>query len=161
MTDNDNASVLVLGIGNILRRDEGVGVRVIEALRDEDVPDDVELFDGGTFGAELIDVIADRAGVIVIDAIEHEGAPGSVFRFSGDDLAAHASASLSVHEIGLLDTLRMAKQLGCSPKEVLVLGVVPEDVGPGLELTPAVAKQVPKIVERVLEELKAYCGSSD
>jgi len=161
MTDNDNASVLVLGIGNILRRDEGVGVRVIEALRDEDVPEDVELFDGGTFGAELIDVIADRAGVIVIDAIEHEGTPGSVFRFSGDDLAAHASASLSVHEIGLLDTLRMAKQLGCPPKEVLVLGVVPEDIGPGLELTPTVAKQVPKIVQRVLEELKAYCGSSD
>ena len=155
MTDNDNASVLVLGIGNILRRDEGVGVRVIEALRDEDVPEDVELFDGGTFGAELIDVIADRAGVIVIDAIEHEGTPGSVFRFSGDDLAAHASASLSVHEIGLLDTLRMAKQLGCPPKEVLVLGVVPEDIGPGLELTPTVAKQVPKIVQRVLEELRA------
>lgn len=150
---NTNASVLVLGIGNILRKDEGVGVRVIEALRSEDVPDDVELFDGGTFGAELIDVIADRGRVIVIDAIEHDGAAGSVYRFSGDELEAMTSASLSVHEIGLLDTLRMAKQLGCSPKQVLVLGVVPEDIGPGLDLTPAVAKQVPKIVQLVLQEL--------
>lgn len=144
--------VLILGIGNILLKDEGVGVRVIEAMGQMDLPEHVEIADGGTSGADLIDVLADRPKVIVVDATSADIDPGRVIKFSGDDLIAQRGVLISLHEFGLVDTLLMAKQLGCPPKEVVVFGVKPEDISPGLELSPRIVALVPRLVELVLEE---------
>ena len=78
--------ILVLGIGNILLRDEGVGVRVIERMLKMRLPDNVELVDGGTAGADLLDVLAERKKVIVIDAVQADCEPGTVLKFTADDL---------------------------------------------------------------------------
>lgn len=145
--------VLILGIGNILLRDEGVGVRVIEALQNESLPQDVELADGGTAGADLIDVIADRPRLIVIDAIGGEAPPGTVYRMRGEDLLPNPQA-MSLHELGLYDMLTMARQMGCSPGEVVILGVRPQSVEPGIELTDTVKKVLPKLVSAALEEAR-------
>jgi hydrogenase maturation protease len=147
------APVLVLGIGNILLRDEGVGVRVVEALRDRALPEGVELLDGGTAGADLIDALADRRKVVVIDAMDLGAEPGAVARLGGDGLAPDPGAPLSLHQVGLVEALWMARQLGCAPAEVVVLGVQPADLSPGLELTEAVARAVPRLAELVLDEL--------
>jgi len=147
------APVLVLGIGNILLRDEGVGVRVVEALGREVLPEGVELLDGGTAGADLLDTLAGRRKVVVIDALDAGAEPGAVVRLAGGELAPH-DGPLSLHEIGLAETLAMARQLGCAPHEVVVIGVQPGDVSPGLELTEPVARVVPKVVEFVLEEVR-------
>jgi len=146
---------LVLGIGNILLRDEGVGVRVIEALRARGAPDGVEVVDGGTFGPALVDVLADRERVVVVDAVEAEGEPGTLFRFGADDLAAPAGPGLGLHDVGLPQALDMARQLGCAPREVVIIGIKPGAIEPGLDLTPAVAAAVPKAVDLVLRELGA------
>ena len=147
--------VLVLGIGNILLRDEGIGVRVVEALSGVALGDEVEVLDGGTSGADLVDVLADRRRVIVIDAADIDGPPGTVARLDGDDLLARAGQAMSLHEIGLAESLLMARQLGCPPREVIVFGVRTADTGVGLELSPLMADLVPRLVQLVIRELAA------
>ena len=111
--------ILVLGIGNILLRDEGVGVRVIEQMQKLRLPDDVELVDGGTAGADLLDVLAERRKVIVIDAVQADCEPGTVLRFTADDLVRPDRVGMSLHELGLGEALAMTRQLGCVPEEVV------------------------------------------
>jgi len=151
--------ILVLGIGNILLKDEGVGVHAVRDLtaRAErgrpTLPDDVELYDGGTFGIDLLDTIANRRKVIVIDAVRADAAPGTVLRFTAADLVRPGRPDLSLHQVGLFETLAMARQLGCAPEEVVIFGIVPMALEPGLELSPQVAAVVPRVVDLVLAEL--------
>ena len=145
--------ILVLGIGNILLRDEGVGVRVIERMQGMPLPDDVELVDGGTAGADLLDVLAERRKVIVIDAVQAEAEPGTVLRFTADELVQPEGVGMSLHELGLGEALTMTRQLGCAPKDVVVFGIKPKDTGSGLELSEEVEASVPKVVELILPEI--------
>lgn len=147
--------VLIVGIGNILLRDEGVGVRVVEALRDADLPEDVELVDGGTCGADLVEIFADRRKVIVIDALGASGAAGSIYRLAAADLLPPQGDCISLHQLGLVESLSMAEQLGCAPKEVVIFGIQPAAIAPGLELSADVAAAVPRAVRCVLAELAA------
>ncbi len=149
------ASILVLGIGNILLRDEGVGVRVVQAMENLPLPDDVELLDGGTAGADLLDAISDRRKVIVIDALDADVPPGTILRMKPEDLAADDSGGISLHEFGIAETLRMAGHLNCSPSEVAIIAVRPKDIEPGLDLSPEMQQWLPRIVERVLSEIAA------
>ena len=146
---------LVLGIGNILLRDEGVGVRVIESMRGAPLPDGAELVDGGTAGADLVDLLADRPKVIVIDALDADSKPGSVFRLRADELMPDPGEMVSLHQLGLLQSLSIAARLGCSPKEVVVFGIQPKEISPGLTLTDEVQDAVPRTVAAVLAELGA------
>lgn len=148
------ASTLIVGIGNILLKDEGVGVHVVEAMRALELPADVELLDGGTSGADLIDFIADRPRVIIIDAVQSSQPPGTVLRMGPDDLIQERLAALSLHQLGLVETLLMARQLGCPPREVVVFGIQPADLGTGLELSPTIAAVVPRVIGLVLSELQ-------
>lgn len=152
------APVLVLGLGNILLRDEGVGVRVVEALRGRALPAGIDLADGGTAGLDLLDLVADRQKVVVIDAIAGPQPPGTVLRLTPDQLAAPAGRPASVHEAGLLEALAAARHLGCAPREVVILGVRPQEVSCGLELSPALARLLPRIAELVLAELAGAAG---
>jgi len=145
----------VLGVGNILLRDDGVGVRVVEALQTMELPSTVEVFDGATAGADLLDVLADRRKVIVIDAVQAEGPPGMVFRFSPAELEPQQQAALSLHQVGFLEALRMTRLIGCAPEQVVVFGVRPKEVGCGLDLSKEVSEAVPEVVELVLSELRA------
>ena len=145
---------LVLGIGNILMGDEGVGVRVIEAMQSADWPPDVELVDGGTAGADLIDVMSDRQTLIVIDAVDADVPPGTVVRLTPDELASSNEPGISLHEIGLLETLAMTRQLGTAPEEIIILGIQPKRIHPSTELSEELRAVVPAVVEQVLQELK-------
>ena len=153
-TNRRSCPTLVLGLGNILLRDEGVGVRVVEAMERMDLPPEVELFDGATAGLDLLDVLADRCKVIVIDAIDDDSEPGTVVRLSPEDLASRNGRGVSLHEIGLMETLTVARQLGIAPQELVVFGISPKDVSCGLALSPETARLVPEIVELVLAELE-------
>ena len=146
--------ILILGIGNILLRDEGVGVRVIERMQKMHLPDNVELVDGGTAGADLLDVLAERKKVIVIDAVQADCEPGTVLRFTADELVQPDGVGMSLHELGLGEALKMTKQLGCAPEDVVVFGIKPMDISCGLELSEQISASVPKVVELVLAEIK-------
>ncbi|MHB1038104.1 MAG: HyaD/HybD family hydrogenase maturation endopeptidase [Pirellulales bacterium] len=144
---------LILGIGNLLLQDEAVGVRVVEALHDVKLPAGVEVVDGGTAGANLVDLIADRRKLIVLDAIDAGAEPGTIFRLGPDDLLPAEGAAISIHQLGLVETLAMVRQLGCAPREVVIFGIQPRRIEPGLELTAEVSAAVPKVVRAVLAEL--------
>lgn len=152
-THAERCSTLVLGLGNILLRDEGVGVHVVRALAEVGLPADVEVFDGGTAGIDLLDVLADRHRVIVIDALDCDGPPGTVLRLEPGDLLPAAGQAVSLHEMGLLETLAVARVLGIAPRDLVILGVKPHDVKWGLDLSPKIKRLLPRIVELVLTEL--------
>ncbi len=144
---------LVLGIGNILLRDDGVGVRVIEAMALTEASDSVEFYEGATAGLDLLEVIAGRAKVIIIDAIASDGEPGTVLRLGPDDLLSPQSPGASVHDIGLAETLALAKHFQITPDELVIFGITPADLDYGLELSPQVAAVVPRVIELVRAEL--------
>jgi hydrogenase maturation protease len=146
--------VLIVGIGNILLRDEGFGPHVIKELQKMELPSYVELLDGGTAGADLLDFICDRRKVIVIDAIAADVEPGSILRMAASDFTGNLQQNVSLHELGLIEALLMAKQLGCAPKEVVIFGVKPEDISCGTELTEKITKAVPKVIELTLNEVR-------
>jgi hydrogenase maturation protease len=145
--------IMILGIGNILLRDEGIGPYVIDKLKEIKLPDYVELLDGGTAGADLLDFICDRQKLIVVDVIQTDIDPGCIMRLTANDLTADSKQNISLHEFGLLEILTMAKQLGCAPEEVIVIGVKPKDVTAGVEVSDEVSSVVPKIIGLILNEL--------
>lgn len=140
--------ILILGLGNILMRDEGVGVCIVEAMRGMDWPADAEMMEGGTAGFGLLDAICGRQRVIVLDAVECEGAPGTVVQFRVDpaQVGAAPCCPVSLHEVGLVEVLRAARLLNAAPREVIVLGVKPAAIESGLDLTSEVASAIPKVI---------------
>ncbi len=146
--------IVILGVGNILLKDEGVGVRVIEKLGEQyRFPDNVKLVDGGTLGLQLLGTVADADCLIVVDAVRNEKPPGSLYRFESTDIPHRVAYKNSLHQVDLLEALAMSQVIGNTPETVIV-GVEPEDISPwGMELTPAVREKVPELMKLVLKEL--------
>lgn len=145
--------ILVMGVGNILLSDEGVGVRVIEAMRDINLPDTIEILDVGTGALDIIDIIADREKVIIIDAVKGGSEPGAVYRFTPNDIAIQSPTPISVHQFDIPGTLNMAELAGCMPHQVVIFGIEPQRVEWGLELSPEVAAVIPRVIELITSEL--------
>ncbi len=148
----DRKPIIIIGIGNILMHDEGIGVRTVERLAEMTLPDYLEVLDGGTSGCNLVDHVADRDTVIVIDAADGGDAPGTLTWCDAEELLAAIETPLSLHEFGLLETLKMARTLGCAPRQTLVLGVQPEVISLGLGLSDTVERLIPKLIEIALAE---------
>ena len=144
---------LALGIGNILMGDDGVGVRVIEALQRQTLPPDVETADGGMRGADLMDLIAHRDKVVVVDAVQTDAPPGTVVLLDPDALPASRTPALSAHDLGVIEALHMARALGCAPRVLRIVGIRIERTGFGVTLSPRVRRAVPSAVRAVLKEL--------
>ena len=151
-TSTKRASTLVLGIGNILMRDEGVGVRAIEKFRFLNLGNDVEYVDGGTGGLDLIDIIANRRKLIVIDAADIEGPPGTITRMPLEDLLPPFDC-LSFHKLGLAETIKATKQLVCAPAEIVILGIKPHDTKSGPTLSEPVNAALPELLLMLLSEI--------
>ena len=154
MATKQQNNVLILGIGNLLLSDEGVGVHAVRCLAQRELPPGVEVLDGGTSGADLVDHLDGRTKVVVIDAASGDGPPGTVYRCEARELIEQ-EGSLSLHEFGLADSLHMAERLGCAPQRVIVLGVQPATMEPGLDLSPEVAAVLPGIIRLALAEAAA------
>jgi hydrogenase maturation protease len=145
--------ILIIGIGNLILQDEGVGVHAVQALEKRSLPPDVEAIDAGTSTMDLLPVIRDAERIIVIDALKGGAEPGTIYRIRPDDLMDAREQNLSLHQVGLLEVLGMARQLGGDP-EVVIIGVEPKEISWGMELTQVVAARLPQVIETVLEELQ-------
>lgn len=153
--DNKHKRILVLGVGNILQSDDGIGVHAIEQMRGELDDFDVELIDGGTAGLDLLNLIEDRDAILVVDAVDGGHPPGTIYRFTPDDIGGQSLRMESLHQLGLLETLRMARLMGREPRNTVIIGVQPENVGWGLTLTDTVARQLPMVIRQVKKEIEA------
>ena len=152
--------ILVLGIGNVLLTDEGIGVRALKELeRRFTFPANVTLLDGGTAGIELLRHIRKRDYLIIVDAMKCDQEPGTVVRVEGSDVPAAFRTRISPHQLGLSDLLAAAMLTDELPKNLVLFGVEPESIDIGLDLTDTVEKSVDKLVSAVADELRSLgCG---
>ncbi len=146
--------IVVLGVGNILLRDEGVGVRVVEALAERyGLPAGVEVVDGGTVGMDLLDILAGCDHLLICDAVQTGALPGSVVKFADAEVPALFQTRYSPHQLGLSEVLATLILMEEAPAAITLIGVVPADLDLGAELSPEVAAVVSEVVERVVAEL--------
>lgn len=147
----------MLGVGNLLLSDDGVGVHTIQRLQEvAQLPEEVQVVDGGTSGLDLLHYLERVSHLIIVDAVETGRAPGTLMRITGDQVPAYLSLKMSPHEIGLPDMLFAAKLRDLYPEEVAIWGVQPATTEVGLDLSPPVMAQLDVLVEKVLEELKGW-----
>lgn len=147
----------VLGIGNILLRDEGFGVRVVEELtRRYRFPAAVQVLDGGTLGMDLLRFIAGSERLVIVDAIAGGGPPATFYRLAGEEVKAYFRDKVSLHELGIKDVLAVLAATDRPVAEVVVLGVEPASLDIGLDLTPEVAAAVEPVAAAVIAELAAW-----
>ncbi len=146
--------VLILGVGNILMKDEGVGVHVVNQIQEmgEQLSPDVEIIDGGTAGFDLIPLMKGRRKIIIVDAMKMSDAPGSIYRFTPEDVAT-PSRGYSLHNTGILDVIRMLRMLGDNP-EIQIIGIVTEDITTmEIAMSEALINAVPKAVSAVFNSI--------
>lgn len=147
------AKTVVLGVGNILLSDEGFGVRVAEALSQRfRFPDAVEVLDGGTLGIELMRFLDGAQRLILIDAI-HGSEPGSFRIIQGDDVRLYFQEKVSLHEMGIQEVLASLVVMEKPIAEIVVIGVVPQSLEIGLDLTPLVASRIDEATDSVIRQL--------
>lgn len=151
------ADVTILGVGNVILRDEGFGVRVAEYLDAHyDFPESVQVIDGGTLGIELTQFVTGTRRLLVIDSINGHAAPGTLFRFEDDAVMEHFQDKISAHEVGIQDVLALLAVTGKKIPEVVVIGAQPYDVEAGVELSEKMRALVPEMARRALAELAAW-----
>ncbi|HWP95675.1 MAG TPA: HyaD/HybD family hydrogenase maturation endopeptidase [Syntrophomonadaceae bacterium] len=147
--------IMVMGVGNLLLRDEGVGVHVIRLLETMNLPPEIELVDGGTHTYDLLDFFSEADLCFVIDAMEAGGEPGTVYRAPLEELGLEPKRDLqSLHDLQFAEAMEMLRLMGHSP-QVVVYGVQPHTIELGLELTPVVAEQVPRVAAMIQEEINS------
>lgn len=158
MTDSSR-KILILGVGNILYADEGVGVRAVERLLETyDFSDNVTLMDGGNLGMRLMQPLMDSDYCIVLDAVLGGDQPGTIYRFTGDDLRKSLAFKDSMHQSDLVDTLIYCELVGKRP-DTVVIGMEPYDFkNMSIELTDIVADRLPAMLDIALTELAQVGG---
>jgi hydrogenase maturation protease len=152
MAKESGSRMVILGVGNELLMDDGVGVHVARALAGEKFSVPTEIIEGGT----VIDCLPGGEPIsklVVIDAVQGGGEPGAIYRFNPDEVELEASWADSVHQLGLFDSLRLSEIAGIKPAETIIIGVEPKEVKWGMELSAELECRIPDVVQVVLEEV--------
>ena len=145
---------VILGVGNVLLSDEGIGVHVANELSTMELPPGVSVVEGGTDGFRLLNIITEADRLIVVDAVKGGAEPGSIYRFNVDEVRNVPSGfRTSVHQVGILEVIDLSGLIGKTPKTT-VIGVEPKSLEMSLELSPEIREKIPRIIELVFEELK-------
>jgi hydrogenase maturation protease len=149
-------SVAVVGLGNLILSDEGVGVHVVRRLDESySFPDDVVLIDGGTSAIDLLDQLVEAEHIIFIDAAQTGGPPGSIVALQGARLPVWFRERMSPHQIGLADLLATLSLMDHTPESVTLIGIEPQSMELGTELTPQIDAAADEALLKVLEKLAA------
>ncbi|HWP97745.1 MAG TPA: HyaD/HybD family hydrogenase maturation endopeptidase [Syntrophomonadaceae bacterium] len=152
---------VILGLGNPLFQDEGLGIHVIHQLLKEDIAQQAELVDGGTDALALLGVVEEAETLIIIDAINSGHDPGTLQVLKGEEIPLLLSSKISPHQIGFQEVLALANLRGKSPSRIILIGVQPESLDWGTELTPRVAQTIPRIRNMIHELLFSIGNRND
>ena len=154
MTENRS---VVIGLGNPLMSDDGFGLRVLQRLIEAyEMPPDVELVDGGTWGLSLLPAVESSRRLLLIDAIDIGVTPGEVVSLTSDEIPGMLSMKVSPHHVDMLDVLALTRLRGTRPAELLAIGVQPECVNFGLGLSDCVESRIDDVADRVVRQLQAW-----
>ena len=147
--------ILILGLGNLLQCDDGIGCRVAQELERRALPDDVEVIDGGAPGVGLLNLLEGRRRAIIIDAAEMGIAPGEFKRFGTEDVLLTGSAQrISLHRTGIADALALARELKIQLPEIIFFGIQPALIDWQDGLSPQAQAAMPRVIEAILNEVK-------
>ncbi len=142
--------ITILGVGNRLLGDEGVGLHILEALEEKDWPAEVELLDGGTRGLALLPFLEETTHLLVVDAVKADAPPGTVVEFHGEEVYTQPPVKFSAHDIALPDLLSLLRATRPTPLQGLALvGVVPGSIRVGITLSEPVWQAIPEAVGRI------------
>jgi hydrogenase maturation protease len=144
--------ILILGVGSILHKDDGLGVFIVNEIESsaKGKLKDVEVADGGTLGFELLSVMSGREKIVIIDALKIDDAPGSIYRFPAKHLSESGN-KFSMHDVGVKKIIDMLALTGEEP-EIEIIGIVPEDFHSfEIGISDSVMRSVPKAVEYALD----------
>ena len=153
-TLNGNVRIAVLGVGNLLLKDEGIGVHLVQKLSGVVDDTNVKIIDAGTYPdfLSLLDDNLDK--LIIVDAVKTGDRPGTIYRFSSDNLDLDSALPVSVHDIGVLDSLKTMALFNRQPKSTVIIGIEPKTIDFGLELSPEIEDVLPEIINLVLKEIE-------
>jgi hydrogenase maturation protease len=154
--------ILVLGLGNILLQDEGVGVRAAQRLAaNENLPKGVQTLDGGTRGLDLLPYLTGVNNLLLLDAVDADQPPGSLVRLQGDEIHATLKIKTSMHQVGLRELLAVSKFRGTLPKRIVLWGIQPAVLDWGMALSPIVRAQLDELVYNALLEIEQWESNTD
>lgn len=154
--DECRIGVLVLGLGNVLLGDDGLGAAVVARLeREYFVPPGVRLIDGGTLGLSLLGLLAESDHVILVDAVRADDPPGSLVRLDGADVSDAVRDRLSPHQVGVADVLEAARLIDRYPMSVTLLGLVPDAIELAVIRSRAVDANLDALVAAVVHEVQS------
>ncbi|HIJ59830.1 MAG TPA: HyaD/HybD family hydrogenase maturation endopeptidase [Nitrospirae bacterium] len=146
---------LLVGLGNILMGDEGIGVHVINDIKQRySFEPPLEILDGGTLGLDLLHFFEEKDDVVIVDAVNFKREPGYIDILRDDEIPSKINAKLTVHHIGLSDILSALKILGKTPKKITLIGIQPEILDMTLDMTSVVKERFNELIELVINELK-------
>jgi hydrogenase maturation protease len=155
----DRSRVAIVGVGNAMMGDDGVGVRALETIRQMGVPEHVLLVEVGTSSLDSLDMIVNTGKLIVVDAVRGGSSPGTIYRLRPQELVSGRYRQLSLHQISLLDSLELALIKGRIAPDVIIIGVEPKTVAPGSELSPELEARLSDIALAAIEEAVAWRDS--
>lgn len=150
-------SVVVIGLGNVLLSDEGLGVRAVELLEQRySLPESVELIDGGTSAMDLLNPLSNNEQVIIADSVKTGAPPCTLVRLADDEVPKFFQTKISPHQIGLSDLLALLTVQGQAPKRITIIGMVPESLKTHIGLSDGVNGKMDEMVELLVDELQSF-----
>lgn len=155
-TKSKNKKVIIIGVGNILLRDEGIGIHAVEHLkRLYNFSSHVEVVDGGVGGLNFLPYMERADNLIIIDAVRANAKPGAMFRFTPEDILTQVKYKTSLHEMGLQEVFAIARAAGKKCPAAVIIGIQPKDISCyGMELTEEIAAKLPAVIDLVLCEIE-------
>jgi hydrogenase maturation protease len=146
----------VIGLGNPLRRDDGIGIILLEQLQKQkkEFPKNVEFIDGGTGGMTLLHIFVGFEIVLIIDAVDFKGRPGDIRLFTLDEIYSRkAPVRLSTHESDFIKVLQLSKELNELPSKLFVFGIQPTDVSHGIGLSKELTTVLNNLLKKLTQEI--------
>lgn len=152
-----NKRVLVLGLGNVLLTDDGIGVFAVEKLKSSyEFSEEVDVVDGGTLGLDLLVLIEGRQRVLIIDAVDFGKKPGSIAVLEDEEIPRLLSTGLSVHTIGLADVLSALMLSGQMPLKMSLIGIQPETLEPGMGISESLSLHREELLGTIVNKLHEW-----
>ncbi len=153
----NSGRISILGIGNILLSDEGVGVHAVNAIKKKySFSPEIDIIDGGTMGLDLLPIFQTQDKILIIDAVDFNKEPGYVGTLEGSNIPSVLNAKLSVHHIGFSDLLFAAKLMRETPPEVYLVGIQPKSLDVGLDMTEEIRVKLDSIIDLTIQKLKEW-----
>jgi hydrogenase maturation protease len=152
----DKIQIAVMGIGNILMQDEGIGVHIIRELEKYDFHPHVALIDGGNMGMDLLHFFYEYNKMIIVDAVDFEEKPGFIDTIENDDILTLFTTKMSLHHLGLKDVLSYAKLLDQTPDDMCLIGIQPKKIEMEMQLSQTISSKIDNLTQLVLQKLKTW-----